>query len=450
MEHRLWLAVVFLGLLGRFVMVLVAGNTLRAPWSGGGDAPYYVVLATNVAHGKGFSYAGQPTAFRPPLYPLLLAAVMRLFGTGYVFALRWLQFAAGIATVFLCWRICARLFGEEAGRACLVAALFFPTLLYFTGEVLTECLTALLTALFLDSIVAAISSDRPVAWAGTGLSAAVGSLLHFNLVALIPIALWAGLRRCSWREAGQRLLLTAGLAALILTPWVLRNLIVFHGQVLLSTLAGYDAVVGVVQPQGRGQGAEMKKLSEVVGWTHLQLETNDARRSKLPAEPELNRQAWGLAAKLWWQQGWRVIPMTATKLAYFWLSTDQLFSTESFSLRQRVLRAAGVLVYWLLLLLGVAGWVRLRRSNREAATTLLVYAVVLTAVHFPFLMNTRLRAPLIDPMLSVLAGGGWLATKEVIARWRERYLGAASATVPTSADNTRILEKSEGDYPLNV
>ena len=41
---------------------------------------------------------------------------------------------------------------------------------------------------------------------------------------------------------------------------------------------------------------------------------------------------------------------------------------------------------------------------QDAALLFAAYAVVVTAMHLPFVMNTRIRAPLIEPALVILAG----------------------------------------------
>ena len=96
--------------------------------------------------------------------------------------------------------------------------------------------------------------------------------------------------------------------------------------------------------------------------------------------------------------------LAARKLGYFWVSFDQLFRTQALSRRKFFVRALGVFVYWFLLLLGIAGWCRLRSRNPDAALLFAAYAVVVTAMHLPFVMNTRIRAPLIEPALVILAG----------------------------------------------
>ena len=96
--------------------------------------------------------------------------------------------------------------------------------------------------------------------------------------------------------------------------------------------------------------------------------------------------------------------LAARKLGYFWLSLDQLFRTQSLSRYKRFVRVLGVIVFWFLLVVGVAGWCKLRLRNPDAALLFAAYAVVVTAMHLPFVMSTRIRAPLIEPALVILCG----------------------------------------------
>jgi hypothetical protein len=75
----------------------------------------------------------------------------------------------------------------------------------------------------------------------------------------------------------------------------------------------------------------------------------------------------------------------------------------------RIARAASVAVYWAILVLALFGWFQLRAQNPRLAQTFLLYAIAVTVMHLPFVMNTRLRMPFVDPLLAVLAGIGALA-----------------------------------------
>jgi 4-amino-4-deoxy-L-arabinose transferase-like glycosyltransferase len=404
-SSRLGLAIVVLGVLVRIAVVAVPGNQLRAPWSGGGDAPLYVLLADNLLSGKGFTYSLQPTALRAPGYPALLAVAMSLFGDKYVLAIRWIQFVLGLGTVLLCWRASAHVFGERGGRATLLMGLFFPTLIFVTGEVLTECIAAFLAALFLYLLTKEVQGPRMTTLVAMGVVTGVAAIFRFNMAGLGFVGLSVACLAKASRPAWQRVLAFSLFAGMAISPWLIRNQIAFHGEVLYSTLSGHDAVEGIVTPQGRALPGDGDKIKAAEGWLLSDVETNAPSRLQLPSEAELNQKAWRAARDLWKQWRWRLLPLAFVKLSYFWLSLDQMLWTQSFSLPQRLLRWGGVLCYWVLLSFGIIGWFRTRRSAPVLARAFLLYAVLLTALHLPFPMITRLRIPFMDPLIAILGGG---------------------------------------------
>ena len=82
-------------------------------------------------------------------------------------------------------------------------------------------------------------------------------------------------------------------------------------------------------------------------------------------------------------------------------------------------------MYWLVLGLGVVGWLRLRSDEPALAQVLLMYALLVTVLHVPFNMNTRYRVTFMDPMLASLAG----STVLTIAT---RSLGGKCGSVPAT------------------
>src|SRR5260370_23082267 len=127
--HRwvLWCAALrgSLGLVARLFLLIKAGILPIGPFSGVGDQVRYQTLADNLFERRGFTYAGQPTALRPPLYPMFLAAMHFLFGSHRFLAARCFQFLAAIAMAYLCLLLARRLFGIEAG---VLAGSFGPAL----------------------------------------------------------------------------------------------------------------------------------------------------------------------------------------------------------------------------------------------------------------------------------------------------------------------------------
>jgi 4-amino-4-deoxy-L-arabinose transferase-like glycosyltransferase len=404
-----WLAVAA-GIALRAAVVVIPGNQLRSPWGGGGDAPSYVLLAKNLFEGRGFTYASIPSAFRPPLYPIFLACLMKLFGTHWLIAVRYVQFLLGLGTVYLVYRISRTLFGPEAGRAGLLVGLFLPTLIYTTSEVLTECLSSFFVATFLLLMLRQFFKGDWKNSAGLGITTSLAALTHFDLAALIAPAAWATLGRRHGTAQARKLALVCLFSLAAVSPWIVRNWIVFGGQLVYGTDSGYAALEGVLSPSGRAQHRQIQQ-QEISGWLMYQLETNSQARLALPAEPQLNRRDWRLTLHLWRVEGWHMLPILVRKLGYFWLSTDQLLATTHFGSWTRIGRACGVLAYWAALLLAFGGFLYLWRERRDVAWLLGFYVILLTLVHFPFAMNTRLRLPNMDPLVAALAAGGWMRAK---------------------------------------
>jgi len=406
-KNWVFLSLVISGVLLRAGFVVLANPQDPTFHSGGSDAPAYITLAGNLLNHQGFRYSGMPSAFRPPGYPLILAGFMQVFGQHYISAMRFLQFILGLLTVMICARVSARWFSGEAGRATLAIGLLLPTLIFPTAQILTECIAAFLTALFLLFLVEQQEVGGFRSAAALGITGGLEALIRFNAAALPFFGLWAVWR--SKQKGGQ--VVRAGIivvvTAAVVSPWFIRNEMVFHGAVLYSTHTGANAVQGVVSTQGRTQPGDTGKLREAMGWTLSELETNDPSRRSLPSELELNRRALRIVPRLWKEKGWAAIPLVGRKILDFWLSADQVLDTRMFTTRDRLIRVAGVASYLVALALAMAGinWLRSRRP--QIAEIFLLYMVLFTVLHLPLVMNTRLRIPLMEPLVIILAGVGW-------------------------------------------
>jgi len=392
-----------LGLAAHIVILVLAGNNPVGSLSGVSDQARYYALSQSILQGRGLSYAGVPTALRPPLYPILLAAAQIGFGPHYAIVARLFQFLICLALASVAGHLASRLFGAEARLTGIALALALPTLMFITTELQTEALTAFITGLFLYFMLSEIKSTHAQGL-GMGASAGVAMLLRFNSALLFII----GATVCVWplRNA-KRAIVVCTTAGIIIAPWIIRNAKVFNGSILYSSHGGINLLEGVLTPSGRAQNAETERIRAAVGWVHTDIETNDESRLNYPREDQLDRQARLAAIQAWASMGWKSrLRLLASKVACFWLSTDQLLATRSFSPAQRLLRAIGVFGYWVVLALAIVAWGRLMRIDRSSAGMIAFYAAFVTAAHLPFVMNTRLRIPFMDFLLVVLAAGG--------------------------------------------
>jgi 4-amino-4-deoxy-L-arabinose transferase-like glycosyltransferase len=402
-------ALLVTGILIRLLVVIIPGNGIQAPWSGGGDAHAYITLAENIVAGQGYSYHGFPSAFRPPLYPGTLVLFMKLLGGNAFRGVRFLQFFEGLAAVFLCGAAAGRIFGKSARNATIVIALFFPMLVALSGEIQTETLATLFSSAFLYLLIRFMEQQTWAVLVALAAITGAATLCRSNMVLFGFILVGVIFLQKGGLPKIRSAVLATLVAGLVISPWVIRNRIVFHGEVFLSTQSGINAAATMVTPQGRTQLGDIEKLKEVLGWVPPEeLETNTYKRLTLPSEPELNRQGWDMARKLWREAGWKLVPLATMKISYFWLGTDQLIVNSSFRVSVRVARQGAVLVYWGFLLLGIVGWFHLRVRKPAVAWLFLFYAMLITVLHLPFAMNTRIGVPFIDPLVAILAGTGVL------------------------------------------
>ena len=239
-------------LLGVILLALVVRISVAA-WrmdSLQDDRDHYRLLAEGLVQTGGLTHPdhGTPTAYRPPLYPLVLAAV-GWTGSGDI-GVAGLHLLLGLATVVLTW-----ITGVHLGlgrRAWWPAAAVTVDPLLVVGATLpmTETLFA---ALAMGMLAAATSPAAPSGSRGLLLG------ILFGLAALCRPSVWAFAavlavvavvgrfrKRAEPDRSSQPLALATTLAgiALCVGPWLGRNLAVSGAPVLTSTHGGYTLLLG--------------------------------------------------------------------------------------------------------------------------------------------------------------------------------------------------------------
>jgi 4-amino-4-deoxy-L-arabinose transferase-like glycosyltransferase len=194
-------------------------------------------IARSIALGQGFSSPTDlPTgasAWAPPVYPYILAGVFKLFGV-YSNLSAWviLTFNSLFAalTCYLLYGIAEKIYGVGMARATAWTWALFPYAIYWPVRVVWEMsLSAFLLSLaLLLTLRMADAPPRPHAWIGFGLLWGLLALTNTALLSLLPFCLlyllWR-LPRSPRQIIGIALCLIT--AAAVVTPWLVRNYIVF-------------------------------------------------------------------------------------------------------------------------------------------------------------------------------------------------------------------------------
>ncbi len=400
---------------------LLDDDSLRA------DVDDYRLLASHLVNQGTFGYGEQPTAFRPPLYPLLLVAATgggRFDPAGIAL----LHVAFGAATVMLTWSAGRRLglSPEFATLAGLLVAVD-PILLRQSTAVMTETAAAFVAALALWCLIRASQEASIPGWVIAG--GALGAAALTRPTFLVWIALVAPV--CVTRPKDVRMRLRVGAAiallagvAILLFPWVLRNQLRFGRPIVGTTHGGFTLLLA--------NNASFYKHLRTQSWftTWDAAEFNKQWAATLPRRTrhqELESQ--DAAYRAAWRAMRAETDMLAAAVAYRWSrlwGVLPLATVEDESPGARFARYAVAIWY-------IAGWLLVLRAALAMRSELFAppwgYAVALwlalTVVHALFWTDMRMRAPAV-PSLALAAAVGASVLAGRISKRKPRFTQALS------------------------
>jgi 4-amino-4-deoxy-L-arabinose transferase-like glycosyltransferase len=354
------------------------------------DADHYQTIAAAVAHGDGisarfpFTYE-HPTAFRPPLYPVLLGAVYRVIGV-HVGAGQLLNVALGVVVVVLAALLGAQIAGHRGGVAAGIAVAVYPPLLANDVVILSEPLSlALLLAMILLLV-----RGRP-AWAGLACGLLALTLPSAQLL-LVGVAVWL-VWRAGWRDAAR----FGAVTVIVVAPWVVRNWVLLGDPVVVSS-NGFNFVSTY-----SNEAAESGGFADAV-FDDRFLRVNQTNRSEVDLDNAYRTHAVDAV------RDDHVIPLRVIRhnaARYFDLRPDVNESAERVDGRNITVRDVTLPLVYVVTVAGIVGLWRAR--PRRGAELLLVQAAYFTVASIVIVAVPRLRAPL-DLAAASAAGSFWASS----------------------------------------
>lgn len=384
------------------------------------DPDGYAELAEGLQRSGEFSLRGK-AAYRPPLYPVVLALVAPQGTDDWSLTVGILQVVFGLVTIALVYALARR--WQLSPAAAAVAALVVtidPILLRQSTVVMTETLATLLAAVALWACTAADerrNSGRFAAFAGIALGLCVLTRPTF-LVWAIFVLLWCLF--AIWRKRWTtRWVLCGALGfAVAVVPWAIRNWTVrdLQSPILTTTHGGYT-LYRANNPDYYGHvrstrwGAVWDSTEFDRAWNRelaaLSERESDARASKrayaaMQAEPvSFMVSCAARLERLYGLVPWRIDPHE--------------------SWRTRWLRYGVGAFYMFELSLVLVGAVTLGRQLLAPPWlwgTLLLLAF--TLVHTFYWTDMRMRAPLVPVMAMMAAVGAERVGKRAVESWASR------------------------------
>jgi 4-amino-4-deoxy-L-arabinose transferase-like glycosyltransferase len=241
-------------------LALRVAEVQRTAYQPVNDAFAYLTLASSIAHtgdypdshaaGSGAGGSRGPTAYFPPAFPYVLAAVDLIDGhtgqvAGAVHQARLSQAVVGTAVVAMVGLVGFEAFGELVGLIALGLAAVYPVLIELSGTIVAE---NLMTLLVLGAVWAALRirrSEHPYRWVAlAGVLTGLATLSHVNAILLIvPLGVAAATTAqpaLRHRLAAVGLLVLA--TVLTLVPWTIRNAVELHRFVPVADETGITLI----------------------------------------------------------------------------------------------------------------------------------------------------------------------------------------------------------------
>jgi len=387
------------------------------------DPDNYLPLARSVAEGRGLALDGRLTAYRPPLYPIILAPLLILEGEHSFVAVGLLHLALGAGTVALT-AAAANRFGYSRPRAAAAAWIVAldPVLAWQCRFIMTETLTAFL-------IAAALYALALPRWRGCVLGGVILGLANLSRPSILPGAFLVILalllvRPEPLRQRAQHAMMTALAVLLVLTPWAVRNALVFGELVWTTTHGGYTLALANNEVYYRDvlNGPAGRVWTGADQW--LWWDSVNRAAAGMP-EPQADRFLRNQALELAVREPVDFTRATLQRLARFWSIAPAMAVYKPFV---RYATAAWTLPLWIALGLGLS-----RRSSWQwPQISAPLMLVGLNLVHALYWTDLRMRAPVV-PAIAILAASATLPYRMlalVERKWRGRETREERAVSP--------------------
>ncbi len=374
------------------------------------DAKFYDAWARRIVAGAGEREA----FFMSPLYPYFLAAIYRLFGRDLLLV-RLIQSGVGAASAVLVHSIARQVFDRRIAAIAGFTAACYGAFIFYDGAVLLEPLLVFLNLFVLHLLLRASESGgrRYYLTAGAVLgAAAIGKATALLFVPAAALWIWISARGRPTANRGRALILFLVGLAVVVTPVTVRNFVVSHDFVVVTSNGGLNFYIGnseistggYVKPEG------------------LDLVVDLSGRGIAEAARGRDLKASGVSA-YWYSEAWQFIsahPGAWAKLLVKKLSfaagSYELPQLENYDFQKRysTLLRLPLPAFALVAPLGLLGLFLSIRRRASLLLTLFLATQILGIVAFFVVARYRL------PIVPVLIIGGSYGVTELWRMARER------------------------------
>jgi len=344
------------------------------------DDKDYDQLGFSLSQGKGYvNSLGEPAALRPPIYPLFLGIIYYIAGHD-LFWVRFMQAILGAGICLLMYLITTIIFDGTIADISGFLCCFYPPLVVWTSEIMSE---TLFTFLLLLGIWKIISRNNYRSLLVSGIIFGFALLTRSNLIFFFPFLFyWIFLSRKHNFLKAMGILMSGVL--LILLPWTFRNYYRLNSFVPLANISGITFYNSYVVPDK--------------GFGFTSLKGVDDEYYKLKNEAEQRRYLMRKAIEYIKKNPKKVAKLTALKLLHFIYPLDGYWYSISFGSKYNI--------YWGIIfcfsLVGIVNNIKDHDINKKLIYLLFISFLISVIVFYGI---PRSRLP-IEPLLVCFAASG--------------------------------------------
>lgn len=354
-------------------------------------------IGSAIASGQGYSWpenssyvpddAIKRTSWEAPVYPLLFAAVFKMFGiysnTAAIVLILFQIFLAAIACILVSI-IGRRIFNPWIGLlAALIFALYPPGLHYSIQKIQTTYLIAVLLLFFIIQLINAAEAPSVKKIVLTGFTFGIAILTDPTLIAFFPFAIaWLYIKGKNTRKNRIIHITIILLAACVtISPWQIRNYSVFGEFILIKSNFSRELFMG-------NYGGDYSNDSSKAEEENYMATLNEGQRSRLYSKKALSYIM---------RDPGRLVYLTLTRFIHYWTATTSksMHLAETSDIKEQLVGFS----YLIMLLFGIAGLVLTRLRGKEVQLLILAIVSLPTPYYLTWFARFRYRFPVESIMI---------------------------------------------------
>ncbi|MFC7679906.1 ArnT family glycosyltransferase [Paenibacillus sp. GCM10028914] len=204
------------------------------------DTVNYDIMVRQLLEDGIYAYKDtEPNAKVTPGYPLFMAAVYKLvdYQNNDPFPyIRYIQVGISLVTLWLIYSVARKLAGQTVSIIVLLICSVYPPFIWSNGAVLTETLACFFLMLYIRLQLSTFEKKTRTLALLSG--AAMGLLVLTRpefLILIAPVYVFYFFWKKNFRLTLKLLLFTCIGAGIVLSPWVIRNMVTLNEVVIAST-----------------------------------------------------------------------------------------------------------------------------------------------------------------------------------------------------------------------